>query len=236
MKKLKYSGLLILLAMTLLLQSCGKTDVVNQVNSPVVTLTPSQKTGVAGDEIQIDLVTTATSSIQRIQMTEQYNGGSTKTLVDSTITSNTTYIDRNFSYDIPATATANQTSVLTFTVTDVKGNTTSKSVTISITGSQPSISVNTAKTALSAGESAQVNVLITSPVANIGHLVILQSINAQQGTTLKDTTFINQSTVTYVYNYTAPSTFTSSDKVALVFTVTDNNNVSRTKSLVYNGK
>jgi hypothetical protein len=236
MKKLKYSGIIILLAIALTVQSCNKTDVVSQVNSPVVTLTPSQKSGVAGDEIQIDLVTTATNNIQRIQMTEQYNGGSTKTLVDSTITASTTYIDRNFSYDIPASASANQTSVLSFTVTDVKGNTTTKSVTISITGSQPNISLNTAKTALSAGENAQVNVLITSPVANIGHLVILQSINAQQGTTVKDTTFTNQSTVTYVYNYTAPSTFTASDKVALVFTVTDNNNVSRTKSLVFNGK
>jgi hypothetical protein len=121
-------------------------------------------------------------------------------------------------------------------VTDVKGNTTSKSVTISITGSQPNISLSTVKTSLSAGENAQINVLITSPVANIGHLVILESINSQQGTTLKDTTFNNQSTVTYVYNYTAPTTFTSADNVALVFTVKDNNNVSRTKSLVFKGK
>jgi hypothetical protein len=210
--------------------------VVNQVNSPVVTLTPNQKTGNAGDEITIDLVTTATNNIQRIQMTEQYNGGSTKTIVDSTLTTGTTYIDRNFSYTIPATASANQTSVITFTVTDVKGNTTSKSVTISITGSQPNISLSTVKTSLSAGENAQINVLITSPVANIGHLVILESINSQQGTTLKDTTFNNQSTVTYVYNYTAPTTFTSADNVALVFTVKDNNNVSRTKSLVFKGK
>jgi hypothetical protein len=91
--KLKHLCTLALLAALLILQSCGKTDVVNQVNSPVVTLTPNQKTGNAGDEITIDLVTTATNNIQRIQMTEQYNGGSTKTIVDSTLTTGTTYID-----------------------------------------------------------------------------------------------------------------------------------------------
>lgn len=234
--KLKHLYTIILLAGLLILQSCGKTDVVNQVNSPVVTLTPNQKSGNAGDEITIDLVTTATNNIQRIQMSAQYNGGASQTIIDSTLTTGTTYLDRNFSYTIPATATANQTSVITFTVTDVKGNTTSKSVTISITGSQPNISLNTVKTSLSANENAQINVLITSPVANIGHLVIQQSINSQLGTTLKDTTFTNQSTVTYVYNYTAPATFTSADNVALIFTVTDNNNVKRTKSLVFKGK
>lgn len=234
--KLKSLGAILLLIIAAGSESCKKTDVINQVNSPVVTLTPNQKSGVAGDQITIDMVATATNNIQRIQVTEQYNGNSANTLVDSTITASTSYIDRNYTYTIPSNATANQSSVITFTVTDSKGNTTTKNVTISITGSQPAISLTCAKTSLSASETALMTVHLSSPVANIGRLVILQSINAALGTTLKDTTFTNQSDVNMVYNYTAPSTLTSADKINLIFTVTDNNNVARTKSYTFTGK
>ncbi len=214
------------------ISSCNKTNNnVPSINGPVVILTPSQDSGYAAGQVQIDYTASATSGIKRIQIFTQFLSNPKVAVKDSSFSSTKPVIDYNYIYVIPDTAVRGQQSFITFTITDGNGNTTTKTATVTVTGSRPSITATPVTTTANAGDSLSYNVVMKSPDKNIQTLNVAQVIGGAS-TNLPSVPFSgNSKAESITYKYQVPTTSKSGDKIDLLFTAVNTSGVSNFTSV-----
>src|SRR6185437_7070080 len=171
----KYLWACIVLALIGFTISCQKTNNgTPSIGSPILVLTPSSDSGYAGAQLAIDYSTTAINGVKRIQIFTQFLSTPKVTAKDSTLSSTSPAVDLNFDYTIPDSALRGQQSVITFIITDGKGNTTTKTATVTVTGSRPTISVTPLNPSVNAGDSVKFNIVMKSPDKGIQTLDVAQ--------------------------------------------------------------
>lgn len=189
-------------------------------------LTPSSISGIAGDIVSIDYTSGSAVGMKDIKIEAAFNGNASIVLKDTFFTSKPKVEDLNFNYTIPDSAAAGQKSVLTFTVTDTAGKTTSKQATVNVTSSRPRITVSQNNTTGHAGDSVIFTITMKSTEANIDSLSISQSINSSVFTKIAGFAYSNLSLVNTTYKYQIPNSSAVGDKIALFFTVTNNSKIT----------
>ena len=205
------------------------------INSPLVVLTPTSDSGYAGDKRSINYSTTATNGIKRIQIFTQFLSNPKVTVKDSTLATTKLAEDLNFVYTIPDSATRGQQSVITFTITDGNGNSSTKTATIIVTGSRPSIKVTPATTSAHKGDTVSFNIVMKSPDKPIQILDISQIINSGSATSLPSIPYSgNQLVINTTYKYVVPNTVNIGDVIGLLFTVGNSNGITNIASVTIN--
>src|ERR1039458_7729041 len=146
------------------------------LGSPTVVLTPTSVSGYSGDQVFVDYSCLAANGIKKIIISDQYISNPKKIDLDSTLATAIPSLDRNFIYTIPDSAITGQQTLLFFTVVDGKGDSTTKTETVSVTGSRPMISVTPGTASVAVGDSVLFTIVMRSPEKNITTLDISQEI------------------------------------------------------------
>jgi hypothetical protein len=224
----KSFGICISLVIVCFTFSCQKpNNNIPAINSPLVVLTPSSDSGYAGDQKVIDYSTTAANGIKRIQIYTQFLSNPKVTAKDSTLATTKLAEDLNFDYTIPDSALRGQQTVITFVITDGQGNATTKTATITVTGSRPSIKVTPTSTSANKGDTITFNIVMKSPDKYIQTLDVSQLINSGAATSLPSVPYSgNQLVVSTIYKYGVPTSVNSGDNIDLLFTVVNSSGIT----------
>jgi hypothetical protein len=198
----------------------------NTLGGPSIVLTPGSASGIAGDLVKINYTSAIPYGLQKIHIEEQYQSDPKRILMDSSPVAHNVADDEVLNYRIPDSASAGQQSVLTFTITDVKGNVATKSAKISVLASRPRITVTQDKTTAAKGDVVKFTITMLSPENNLGVLSIDQSINLGSNGEIDRFTYTSQSTVHTTYAYKVPLTVSPGDHISIQFNITNSAGVS----------
>ena len=202
--------------------SCTKPENNTDKTPPILILTPAAINAVAGDQVKIDYTSTAVNGVKKIHIEGQYQSNAKIVLRDTSFANTRAADDEILTYIVPDTASTGQLVSLIFTITDGKGNSTSKTATVSITGSRPRIAVTPNKLHATNGDSISFTIDVSSTDKTLGTLTVGQNINNAGTTTISTFSYNAQNAIHQIYNYRIPVGSKSGDSIYLIFTATNN--------------
>ncbi len=221
----KMSWLAICLASTIIV-SCKDEDGNPTIEKPVLVVTPIDNNVGAGDIFKFSVDASGLNKLTKLTVEQTYNNNK-RIILDSAFNPAKTGVTFAYNYRVPDSAIKGQTITLVFSLTDEKGNVTTDTETFTIANSKPVVKVDMDKVSASAGDTVNTTVTITTPVANLKNIEVLESKNGTLGTPVKTENFPdNTGNTTYTYSYVVPADLQVGQYVVLVFRVANNDNVS----------
>jgi hypothetical protein len=218
--------ILLLFSFTIL-SSCKKPISIK----PALTISNLNKDAAAGDQVPFDINSSGPKSIARLKVDINVNNSGLKTLTDTTYPSPFHVLQYEYYYTIPADAVKDESIVLTFTVYDTDGNSSSSTKTITVKGAQPFINFTSSANTGAPGGVISLQAGITSASRDLGKGVLTQSINSSTPATIATRNWQDQNSVTWDYVYNIPQSAKSGDNIVLEVAVTNNDGVVRSKKV-----
>jgi hypothetical protein len=218
---------LFLLAAAGLFQSCDKTK--ETIANPVLAVTATQNTsGPAGKKMDFDIDAADADNISRVKIDLQAGSGPVTVFKDSTIDPAKPHVVFSVQFTLPETGLKGDAFNFTFTAFDTKGNSSSTTKTLTISGSRPKIEIGGPDN-VTADQTVNFNVTFSDPGADLKNFNWSESVKGGAQNSLKDSTFadgVKNAIVPFTYHI--PADFVSGDYVVMLFTAMNKDNVSWT--------
>lgn len=218
---------LFLFAAAGLFQSCDKTK--ETIANPVLAVTATQgSSGPAGKKMDFDIDAADADNISRIKIDIQAGSGPVTLFKDSTIDPSKPHVVFSVQYTLPETALKDDAFTFTFTAFDTKGNSSSTTKTLTVSGSRPKVEIGGPET-VTADQTVNFNVTFSDPGADLKSFNWSESVKGGTHKSLKDSTFsagVKSAIVPFTYHI--PADLVSGDYVVMLFTATNKDNVSWT--------
>jgi hypothetical protein len=221
----KYT-LVVLLAVSLF-QSCDKTK--ETIAKPILAVTPTLgSSGPAGKKMDFNIDASDANNINRIKIEVQSGSGPVTTFKDSMIEPSKPHVTFAVQFTLPETGLKGDAFNFTFTAFDTKGDFTSTTKTLTISGSRPTIEIGGPET-VTADQTVNFNVTFSDAGADLKNFNWKESLNGGAHNNLKDSTFVDGVKNAIVpFTYHIPADFKSGDYAVMLFTATNEDNVSWT--------
>jgi hypothetical protein len=210
-------------------QSCNKTG--DTLSKPLLVVTPTLgSSGEAGKKMDFDIETSAANSISRVTVELQPGSGANMMYQDTTINPPVPRVTYAVQYTLPDTGLKGDEFHFTFTSYDTKGNSTSTTKTLTISGSRPKVVIGGPDN-VTAGQTVNFSVTFSDAGADLKSFQWNANLNGGNDNLMKDSTFTTASrNITIPFTYQVPANLTPGEYAVMKFTATNKDNVSWTET------
>lgn len=216
----------------LLAISCKKNG---GLNKPSLNVNMLDKEGAGGDILEFDMNASGFDAIKGFKVEVNYNNTGSKTVLDSTFSEPKGVFTYVYRYKIPENAKKGESATLKFTATDKNGNNSTVEKSITVTASQPQLSLSVDNLKPNAGDVLTLHIAMKSSEKNLGKIEIKESRHNQAGVLLETKDWQNEDNVAWDYEYTVPKD-ASGEKIIILVIAKNSDGIERYDTFTFNVK